>query len=213
MRLAEEITDEGPLIPASVNTDTNNRNGSDPSWDSTFSSNPEQSSNVRDTLEQLAIHTTPSIYDTFGSNGSGNGTKTMNNSFNGGDTGLSPDTANSSSNRPTPSSTTPSDSRLSQPNTRTRSGNGSHEASPLPAQSTDPQHRAPMQHFFPEAPDYRGINSTGLTPENFSMAETPGRQFEVPGWENISHNQTTGLTPVGEGVFRQLMGLGSMDPM
>jgi hypothetical protein len=210
MRLPEEIAEDGPAIPASMNPDTNSRNGSD-SWDPIFRPNPEQSSSVRDTLEQLVIHTEPPIYEPFASNRNNNANSGS--SYNGGDTGLSPDTANSSSNRPTPSSTTPSDTRPNQQNKRTRSGNGSHETSPLPVPPTDPQHRAPMQHFFPEANDFRVISGTGMTPENFTMAETPGRSFDVPGWENISHNQTTGLTPVGEGVFRQLMGLGSMDPM
>ena len=71
-----------------------------------------------------------------------------------------------------------------------------------------------MGSFFQGTTDFSNIQSSGLTPDNttFSMAETPGRQFEVPGWE-MSNTQTTGLTPVGEGVFRQLMGLGPMDPM
>jgi hypothetical protein len=70
-----------------------------------------------------------------------------------------------------------------------------------------------MSSFFSTQPDYSSIPATGLTPDNnFSMPETPGRSFDVPsGWE--MSNQTTGLTPVGEGVFRTLMGLGSMDPM
>ena len=57
-----------------------------------------------------------------------------------------------------------------------------------------------------------------MTPDSnaFSMPETPGRAFDVPsGWEmnNQMNGQTTGLTPVGEGVFRHLLGLGPMDPM
>jgi len=70
-----------------------------------------------------------------------------------------------------------------------------------------------MSSFFASQPDYREIPSSGLTPENtFTLPETPGRDYPVPsGWE--MSQQTTGLTPVGEGVYRQLMGLGPMDPM
>lgn len=71
-----------------------------------------------------------------------------------------------------------------------------------------------MSSFFANQPDYSGISSTGMTPDSnaFVLPETPGRGFDVPaGWE--MSQQSTGLTPVGEGVFRQLMGLGPMDPM
>jgi len=69
-----------------------------------------------------------------------------------------------------------------------------------------------MSSFFSTQPYYSSI-PVGLTPDNtFSMPETSSRSFNVPsGWE--MNNQTTGLTPVGEGVFRTLMGLGPMDPM
>jgi hypothetical protein len=71
-----------------------------------------------------------------------------------------------------------------------------------------------MSSFFSTQPDYSNIVPTGLTPDNtFTMPETPDRSFDVPsGWE-MNNQQTTGLTPVGEGVFRTLMGLGPMDPM
>jgi hypothetical protein len=60
--------------------------------------------------------------------------------------------------------------------------------------------------------DHRTIPTTGLTPDNtFSMPATPGRDFAPPGWE--TNGQTTGFTPIGEGVFRQLYGLGPLDPM
>ncbi len=52
--------------------------------------------------------------------------------------------------------------------------------------------------------------SSGLTPNTaFSMPETPGsREFNVSGgWEMSGQ----GLTPIGEGVFRELMGMGPMD--
>ena len=52
-----------------------------------------------------------------------------------------------------------------------------------------------------------------MTPDaTFNMPETPGRAFDVQnGWE--VNNQNSALTPIGEGVFRQLMGLSPMDPM
>lgn len=69
-----------------------------------------------------------------------------------------------------------------------------------------------MDAFFATQPDYSSTNPPGLTPDPFNMPETPGRDFPIPnGWE--MSQQTTGLTPVGEGMFRQLMGLGPMDPM
>jgi hypothetical protein len=85
-----------------------------------------------------------------------------------------------------------------------------------------------MAAFFTGQPDYTGISASGLTPEGsaslsgqaiqdgFAAPETPGRGFEVPnGWEMGNSNGMggSGMTPIGEGVFRHLMGLGSMDPM
>jgi hypothetical protein len=130
-----------------------------------------------------------------------------------GDTSLSPDTGNSASNRPTPNASTPSDTRPSlQPGQN--SGRTSYETSPASSNQRLPATDGrSMSSFFSTQPDYSNITATGLTPDNtFTMPETPGRSFDVPsGWE--MSNQTTGLTPVGEGVFRTLMGLGPMDPM
>ncbi|EPE31562.1 Zn2/Cys6 DNA-binding protein [Glarea lozoyensis ATCC 20868] len=209
MRLPEEIQEEAPTVAGPVASSSNNQNSSE-GWDSTYGTGTDQGSNVQSALGNLAIHTTPALFDTFNKLNNVNGGS----SYNGGDSGLSPDTANSSSNRPTPSSTTPSDSRPNLQSNRAKSANGSHETSPLPHPSSDPNRHTPMNHFFPGQADFSNISGTGMTPENtYNVPETPGRQFDVPGWENISHNQTTGLTPVGEGVFRQLMGLGPMDPM
>lgn len=131
------------------------------------------------------------------------------------DTGLSPDTTQSTSNRPTPNSSTTSDSR---PNLQPGHGSGSASFETSPAASGGARLPATdgrsMSSFFANQPDYSGISSTGMTPDSnaFVMPETPGRGFDVPpGWE--MSQQSTGLTPVGEGVFRQLMGLGPMDPM
>lgn len=129
-------------------------------------------------------------------------------SSNGGEPGLSPDTGHSTSNRPTPNSTTPSDTRsnLQAPN---KSSGTSYETSP----ASSHQDGRSMNAFFNPQTDYNNIQGTGLTPDaTFTMPETPGRDFQVPaGWE--MSGQTTGLTPVGDGVFRHLMGLGSLDPM
>ncbi|CZS90503.1 related to Zn(II)2Cys6 transcriptional activator [Rhynchosporium graminicola] len=133
----------------------------------------------------------------------------------GADMGISPDTTNSSSNRPTPNASTPSDSRLNRQSGQSNSGAPSFEASPNATHQNLPTSDSrSMSAFFSTAPDYGNIPATGLTPDNtFSMPETPGREFDVPaGWE-MSNQQTSGLTPVGEGVFRHLMGLGPMDAM
>lgn len=122
-------------------------------------------------------------------------------SSNGADSGLSPDTGHSGSNRPTPNSASPSDSRNLQC-------------------SSDLPHDGQMQGSdgtascspFSTTLEHRGASTTGLTPDNtFGMPPTPGRDFPPAGWE--MSGQTTGLTPIGEGVFRQLYGLGPMDPM
>lgn len=132
------------------------------------------------------------------------------------DTGHSPSTTQSSSNRPTPNSSTDSEPRQNKPGQQS-TRNGSFEISPTDTGSRGPvaDTRA-MSSFFQGQPDYTDISATGMTPDNgngvFAMPETPGRGFDVPpGWE--MSGQTTGLTPVGEGVFRQLMGLSPMDPM
>ncbi|KAF4636952.1 hypothetical protein G7Y89_g1138 [Cudoniella acicularis] len=169
---------------------------------------------VQRTLQGLAIATVPLGHYADGVTNSSSYINSES-SNNGADSGLSPDTANSASNRPTPSSTTPSDSRSNLQSGQNNSGGTSYETSPASSNNNrNPvgEHRI-MGSFFPSNPDYSTIPTTGLTPDNtFTMPETPGRSFDVPaGWE--MSNQTTGLTPVGEGVFRQLMGLGSMDPM
>ena len=135
-------------------------------------------------------------------------------SSNGPDNNLTPDTTQSASTRPTPNSSTPSDTRPGlQP------GSNSQCTSYTTSPATSNQNALPrvddrqMSSFFGNQPDFSNISATDLLPENtFGVPDTPGRGFDVPaGWE--MSNQTTGLTPVGEGVFRHLLGLGSMDPM
>jgi hypothetical protein len=177
-------------------------------------SSTERGQDVQRTLQGLAIGTNSLPRSTYGA-GDINSTGYVNSeNNNSADTGLSPDTAHSGSNRPTPNSTTPSEPR-SNLQTGGNSGGTSYETSPDSSHQT----RLPtsdgrsMSSFFATHTSYSELPATGLTPENpFTMPETPGREFPVPnGWE--MSQQTTGLTPVGEGVFRQLMGLGPIDPM
>jgi len=166
-------------------------------------------------MQSLAIGSLPTQRVTDITNGNSNYINSEA-SNQGGDAGLSPDTAHSGSNRPTPNSTTPSESRANlQPGT-TNSGGTSYETSPASSGNARLPPSADgrsMSAFFNTESDYTNIPSTGLTPGGeFSMPETPGRGFDVPsGWE--MSNQTNSLTPVGEGVLRQLMGLGPLDPM
>jgi len=133
----------------------------------------------------------------------------------GADSGLSPNTG--TSNHPTPNSTTPSDTRPSNIQaSRNNSGGNSYETSPTaPNQNRLPANDGRiMSNFFSTHPDYNGITTTGMTPDNtFNMPETPERDFTVPNGWDMNAQTSTGLTPVGEGVFRHLMGLGPMDPM
>ncbi|PMD17478.1 fungal-specific transcription factor [Hyaloscypha hepaticicola] len=202
--------------PASAET-TNTRNdafGDQPNWmpiDSQLSSEQRN-------LQGLAIGDMASISITTANyrnheinTGSGYGNSENSTTA---DTGLSPDTANSTSSRPTPNASTPSDTRPSLKPGQTPGG-ASYETSPATSKQRLPTTDGrTMSSFFSTQPDYSNIVPTGLTPDNtFTMPETPGRSFDVPsGWE-MNNQQTTGLTPVGEGVFRTLMGLGPMDPM
>lgn len=128
----------------------------------------------------------------------------------GAETGLSPNLSNTS-NHPTPNSITPSDSRSSNSqHSQGSTNNGSYETSPAPNANGKP-HRI-MDDFFANRPDYNNIPpGTAMTPNAFSMPETPGRTYTTPG--SWGQQANTGLTPVGEGVFRHMMGLGPMDPM
>lgn len=126
------------------------------------------------------------------------------------DAGLSPDAG--ASNRPTPNSNASSDTRSNQhPGQGNQSSLTSYETSPSTSNqniSNTPSDSRSMSGFFSGNPDYSNIGPTGLTPDtSYNMAETP----DLPqGWES---SQTTGLTPVGEGVFRHLMALSSVEPL
>jgi hypothetical protein len=135
-------------------------------------------------------------------------------SSNGADTALSPDTGHSGSNRPTPNSTSPSEARPNlQPGHRNSAGTSYHTSpeSSHETQLSNTEGRPSVSPFTTQL-DHRGVTTLGLTPDNtFTMPPTPGRDFPAPGWE--MNGQTTGFTPIGEGVFRQLYGLGPMDQM
>ncbi|KAG9238615.1 fungal-specific transcription factor domain-containing protein [Amylocarpus encephaloides] len=206
MKINEDvhIEESSPTVIAPGNADSAPRNGEDSNW-IPFGGQSEQGHDVQRTLQGLALGTTE-----FGTRGNftSNSSYIHSESSNNGGDALSPDTANSSS-RPTPSSTAPSDSRSNLQGKQANSANVSHETSPAASNNAS---NSLMGAFFPGQPDYANVSSSGLSPGNNFLPETPGRQFDVPGWE-MSNTQTTGLTPVGEGVFRQLMGLGPMDPM
>jgi hypothetical protein len=183
----------------------------------------EQRHELQRTLQGLALGDIVSYPGDHAHSGYGTGDR------NAGTDGLSPSTTgNSSSNRPTPSASTPSSTTHSNnlhPGSHNKSSNPSYQTSPVssaPAHLPTTDGRS-MSSFFSTQPDYNNISASGLTPSGltpdysksneYTLPETPGRGFDVPpGWE--MSQQTTGLTPVGDGVFRTLMGLGpGVDPM
>ncbi len=57
------------------------------------------------------------------------------------------------------------------------------------------------------------VPPTGMTPDNtFSMGDGSSQGYGMGGAWDVN-SQSSNLTPVGEGVFRSLMGLGPNDPM
>ncbi|KAI9644866.1 hypothetical protein NHQ30_006893 [Ciborinia camelliae] len=128
----------------------------------------------------------------------------------GAESGLSPNTGNTS-NHPTPSSTTPSDSRSSNlQHGRKNTNGGSYETSTASNTSREP-HRL-MDEFFSTRSDYGTIpTGTAMTSNTFSMPATSGRTYTAPGsWGQPAN---TGLMPVGEGELRHMMELSSMHQM
>jgi len=115
------------------------------------------------------------------------------------------------SDRPTPNSSTNSSLQPGQRlQGQTHSGRSSFDASPVSSHQAHSDPNRATNAFFSHAPDFSSVGGTGMTPgSSISMPDTPGaRDFTVPsGWE-ISGQ---GLTPVGEGLFQQLMGMGPMD--
>lgn len=205
----------GETDPTSAGSKNSRPDGSgvDSPWmDFQSHQHSKQGQDVQQNMQSLAIGSIPSqrVIDIT----TGNGYMNNEGSSQGANAGLSPDTAHSGSNRPTPNSTTPSDTRSNLQPGATKSSGTSYETSPASSNNARPSSGdgRSMSAFFNTPTDYTNIPPTGLTPgADYSMPETPGR-FEVPaGWEMGNH--TNSLTPVGEGVLRQLMGLGPLDPM
>lgn len=122
--------------------------------------------------------------------------------------GISPNTG-TISNHPTPNSTA-SDGRQHGQNVQNGTNNTSYETSPAPNTTHEP-HRI-MDGFFSTRPDYSNITAEStMTSNAYSIPETPGRTYTTPG--SWGQPAPTGLTPVGEGVFRHMMGLGPIDAM
>lgn len=196
------------------NSDPTSGTSDQPNWIPLPDHSPnDQGQDVQRTLQGLAIGSISR--STYGTGDLSSGGYVNSESSNANDSGLSPNTGNSGSDRPTPNSTTPSESRANLKPGQT-SGGASYETSPASSHNARVPAAADsrsMSAFFSTQPDYTNVSSTGMTPDNnaFTMPETPGREFQVPpGWEMSGQ---TGLTPVGQGVFNQLMGLTPMDPM
>ena len=207
--------DDSPIVTDTTNnrreSEQTSKTSDQPNWVPLSDHAPMDSGqDVQRTLQGLALGgISRSTYGSGELSGGG-----YSESSNANDSGLSPNTGNSGSDRPTPNSATSSEPRANLKPGQT-SGRASYETSPASSHNARvpaPADTRSMSSFFSGQPDYSNIPSTGMTPDNnaFTMPETPGREFQVPpGWEST----TTGLTPVGQGVFNQLMGLGSMDPM
>lgn len=189
--------DTPQTAPNRGSSDFGRESGETSDWNGVDAHQAGDRQDVQRTLRDLAIGST-----TYGNNIL-NGGYSNNGSHKSADTGLSPDTA---SNRLTPNSTTPSDTRsILQPG-QPGSGGNSYQSSPAPS-----HHRPGVadnttaSSFFPPQSDFSNLAPTGMTPDNTynNMAEAAN------GWD-VNNQNTTGLTPIGEGVFRQLMGL---DPM
>jgi hypothetical protein len=120
-----------------------------------------------------------------------------------------PDT---SSDRPTPNSSSASEHR------NATSGRTSFEASPIGGGrhlGTQAEMDAATTAFFSD-PNQFGMQhpGMGMTPgRSFGMPDTPGNGYNITeGW-GVMPGQTTGMTPVAEGVLRHLMDMPPMDAM
>ncbi len=158
-------------------------------------------------LQGLSQGNAGQMYDNPGSSHGQMGGYGQSNSANNVDLDLSSD--QNHSDRPTPSSSTASSLQpgQNQPG-RSHSERSSFDASPVSSHQPQGDTSRAANAFFNHTPDFANVGPTGMTPgSTFSLPATP-RDFTVPnGWE--MSNQ--GLTPVGEGVFQQLMGMGPMD--
>lgn len=181
------------------------------------------------------------------------GRRGYNNSDSGGEMDLSPV---SGSNRLTPNSTAPSDTRtsVSGPNNNSNNNNNttgsggpgspsshprSYETSPAmphrnlhhPSSSANTVNNATTTFSYGNngvsngisgvsggggggsgsVHDYGSLSGSGLTPGPFGIGDVSdgvgSRDFVVPSWESGG----SGMTPVGEGMLGQLMGVGGME--
>jgi hypothetical protein len=117
------------------------------------------------------------------------------------------------SDRPTPNSSTASSLQPGTGQTGQHSGRSSFEASPASTHLPRPQEARIASPFFRHTPDFTGVGgvSTGVASgATYNLSPTAGthtdmtRDFAVHnGWEMSGQ----GLTPVSEGVLRELMDL------
>ncbi|KAI1845643.1 hypothetical protein JX266_008254 [Neoarthrinium moseri] len=124
----------------------------------------------------------------------------------------------SASSRPTPNSSSASENRNAASGALPNSGQTSFDASPVGGQQplgTQAELDAATAAFFSDANNFSMQTSgTGMTPgRSFVMPDSSGNGYGLPeGW-NIMTQQTTGMTPVAEGVLRHLMDMPPMDAM
>ncbi|KFY45425.1 hypothetical protein V495_02976, partial [Pseudogymnoascus sp. VKM F-4514 (FW-929)] len=122
------------------------------------------------------------------------------------------------SDRPTPSSTAPSDGHRPANLVPTKgsghSGHSSFETSPVASHiaGIPEQHQnGAAQAFYQQQQSGEGGYAPAMQNQNmghFTMAGSPGRdaEFAGAGWEMAS-----ALTPIGEGMLRELMSIGPME--
>jgi len=207
-------SDPIPLVSTGVSSD------SIPSFDdinaewSRLAEHPQPAGNpatqdVRRNMQSLVLGATN--YSTADMNSAGYVNSENSNSA---DTGLSPDTTHSGSNRTTPNSSTPSEPRANLRPGHPHSGGPSYETSPALSHPRISADGGRTNGFSFGGQEYSTIPPTGMTPDhNVFAMDTPGRDYPAQGWD-MTQQPSQGMTPVGEGVFRHLMGLGpSMDPM
>ncbi|KAG9241649.1 fungal-specific transcription factor domain-containing protein [Calycina marina] len=171
-------------------------------WNPAANHRPQRGRNMQTSLQGLAIESQQhSQYHAGDMNGVGCVNSDHINSV---DAGLSPDTG---SNQPTPSSRTPSGPCAHVQAGRKPSGARSYETSPSP----------PHDSQLPSVAEFNSMGQHGSVQQTYNVVPPAGMapdspQYNVPnGWD--MNPPTSGLTPVGEGVFRQLMGLGHMESM
>lgn len=213
-----ESPENSPIVPPATSASSRSRPNTTSTLDNSFKVFDPEDLDWIPLGDLNASHTSEQLSATaaFGRPGDSGSSAYMNSgSSNGGDIGLSPDTGHSSSNRPTPNSTSPSETRPSLQSGQKSSTNSSYHTSPDALHSTQPPNKdgRPSTSPFSATLDHRGVTATGLTPDSaFNIPETSSRDFAAPpGWE--TNGPATGFTPIGEGVFRQLYGLGPMDAM